>query len=137
MTKRDSMAERYGVPVTGFCKICGAEGYTEMHHIISQSKIKKMNRPELLTNPNNIIELCRSCHNATDSSLYRRWYMRQERKINHEDVDEDKIYASLLEKYSELGRYQCAGHTKMGGRRCRKSVAKENGYCLTHIHQRK
>ena len=35
------MEERHGVEVTGVCKICQAKGETEMHHIISQSKIEK------------------------------------------------------------------------------------------------
>ena len=131
------MVERYGVEVTGVCKICKAEGYTEMHHIISQSKINKMNQPDLLTNPNNIIELCKRCHNATDSHLYYRWYRRQERRTKHDDVSDEVIYASLLESYAAEGRFQCSGYTKVhGGRRCRKSVAKEGGFCRTHIHQK-
>jgi hypothetical protein len=68
------MEERYGKEVTGVCKICEAEGKTEMHHIISQSKIKKIDKLDLLTNPNNIIELCKKCHDLTDSSIYRKWW---------------------------------------------------------------
>ena len=58
--------KRYGKLVTGICKICEAEGYTEIHHIISQSKCKRMDRKDLLTNQNNLIELCKPCHNLTD-----------------------------------------------------------------------
>ncbi|SVB37161.1 uncharacterized protein METZ01_LOCUS190015, partial [marine metagenome] len=68
------MATRYGVEVTGKCRICGAEGMTQLHHIVSVSVIEKIGQPELLTNSGNIVELCLECHKLTDSHLYRRWH---------------------------------------------------------------
>jgi hypothetical protein len=128
------MDKRYGKEVTGACKICQAKGKTEMHHIISKSQIMKMKQPDLLTNPNNIIELCKKCHYATDSHLYRRWFLRQERKPKA-SID-NEIYSSLIENYQKKGLFQCKGRTTIGGRRCRKSVRKEGGFCGTHIWQK-
>ncbi len=92
------MTVRYGVEVTGVCRICGrSETTTEMHHIISQARINKMTAKELdhllpgvirvsdkplqrgLTiegkrslavekMPGNIVELCGGCHDMTTAS---------------------------------------------------------------------
>ena len=61
--------KRFGVEVTGVCKICNFEGYTEMHHIISQHRCRKIGRPELIKSSGNIVELCYECHNNTTASL--------------------------------------------------------------------
>jgi hypothetical protein len=128
-----SMAERYGIEVTGVCKICEAEGKTEMHHIISQSKIKMIERPELTTNPANIIELCKKCHDLTDSSSYRRWMMESEPNRRR---GRKGIPSHLQERMKNEGSFPCAGYTRIGGgRRCRKAVVKEGGYCSTHQYQ--
>ena len=66
------MAKRYGVEVTNVCRICSARGATQMHHIISQDRCRKIGRPELITNPGNIVELCIPCHDHTTASLVRR-----------------------------------------------------------------
>ena len=126
-----SMDKRYGKEVTGACKICQAKGKTEMHHIISQSKIKMIERPDLMTNPANIIELCKKCHNLTDSSSYRRLMIQHDpnRKSRGE-----KIHLGILERRKKEGVYQCEGHV-VSGRRCRKPVTKEGGYCRTHLWQ--
>lgn len=42
------MVERFGVEVTGRCRICGEEGRTDMHHVISASRIAKMDRAGLV-----------------------------------------------------------------------------------------
>jgi len=42
------MVKRFGVHVTGMCRICGAEGRTEMHHIISASRLGEMDRVDLM-----------------------------------------------------------------------------------------
>lgn len=54
----------YGKTKAGKCRICGHVGYTEIHHIISQTR-----RPEFKYNKGNMIELCLSCHNNTTASL--------------------------------------------------------------------
>ena len=130
---------RYGKEVTGICKICEAEGYTEIHHIISQSKIRKLNRPDLTTNPNNLIELCKTCHDWTDSSTYSLWYRRQggtnggkRKRRTREEVKEHR-----KAKRERRGLLQCKGHIK-NGRRCEMGVGKKTiGYCNIHRYQRK
>ena len=64
---------------TGICKICKKNGRTEWHHIISQNHAKKTGQKDLISNPDNVIELCRSCHNQTTASMVRRRLMREER----------------------------------------------------------
>tara|TARA_Y100000766_G_C18543516_1_gene429401 strand:- start:152 stop:565 length:414 start_codon:yes stop_codon:yes gene_type:complete len=61
--------KRFGVVVTGVCRICNFEGRTEMHHIISQNHCRNIGRPELIKSSGNIVELCSECHNNTTASL--------------------------------------------------------------------
>lgn len=44
------------------CWGCGSGGAIEHHHIISRQRMKKIGKPELLTDPENIIPLCNYCH---------------------------------------------------------------------------
>jgi 5-methylcytosine-specific restriction endonuclease McrA len=55
----------------GFCRICNKKGKTDWHHIISQHHAKKYGKKDLLTNPGNVVELCRPCHRQTTSSKCR------------------------------------------------------------------
>ena len=124
---------RYGKEVTGVCKICGAEGITEMHHIISQSKIEKLERPDLLTNPNNLIELCLTCHGWTDSSIFHKWY-NQTRHYGTRSREEVRLLRE--EKREKKGLKQCKGHIK-SGRRCEMGIPKSShGYCKIHRYQK-
>jgi hypothetical protein len=127
------MTERYKVEVTGVCKICEAEGETEMHHIISQSKIEKLERPDLLTNPNNLIELCKQCHLWTDSAIYRKWF----REVQHYGKkSREEVRLSRVAKREKKGLAQCKGKIK-SGRRCEQGVPKKGqGYCKTHRWQK-
>jgi len=126
------MEERYGKEVTGVCKICEAEGKTEMHHIISQSKIENLGRTDLLTNPNNIIELCKTCHNWTDSSIYHKWYT-QKRHYGVRSREEVRLVREA--KRAKKGLLQCKGHIK-SGRRCETGISKRShGYCKIHRWQ--
>ena len=63
------MKKRYGVTVTGICRICGDEGKTEMHHIISQARCRKIGKEEWLNNSGNMVELCKKCPDNTTASL--------------------------------------------------------------------
>lgn len=58
----------YGKRKTGCCKICKRRGYTEIHHIISQTR-----RPDFKFNKRNMIELCQYCHNETTASLVHNY----------------------------------------------------------------
>ena len=62
---------------SGVCRICNFEGYTEWHHIISRGHAKKTGQKELITNPGNIVELCKSCHDQTTAS--KSWYLLQKK----------------------------------------------------------
>jgi 5-methylcytosine-specific restriction endonuclease McrA len=63
-----------------FCRICGTKGYTEWHHIISQSYAKKNNQKELIRNPGNVVELCKPCHEKTPASMSWKYLSSKERK---------------------------------------------------------
>ena len=63
---------------TGICTICKKKGKTDWHHIISQHHAKKTGRKDLISNPDNVVELCRSCHNQTTASMVRKRLMREE-----------------------------------------------------------
>ena len=62
------------------CRICQERGYTEWHHIISQSHARKSNQHRLITNPGNVVELCKKCHNQTTAS--KSWYSFENKKKN-------------------------------------------------------
>jgi hypothetical protein len=62
------------------CRICEARGYTEWHHIISQGHARKSNQHRLITNPGNVVELCKKCHNQTTAS--KSWYIFENKKKN-------------------------------------------------------
>ena len=61
----------------GACKICEKRGYTEWHHIISQYHSIRTGQEHLLQNPNNVIELCRRCHNQTTASMVRKRLLKE------------------------------------------------------------
>ena len=78
---------------TGICTICKKKGRTEWHHIISQHHAKKTGQKNLISNPDNVVELCRSCHNQTTASMVRKRLMREERGISiqrRRDLNEQK-----------------------------------------------
>ena len=68
-------------PKKGVCRICEASGYTEWHHIISRGKSGRIGRSDLITNINNVVELCKSCHELTTSSGMKRRYDAQEKYV--------------------------------------------------------
>lgn len=125
--------KRYGKEVQGKCSICGFEGYTEMHHIISRAKIEKINRPDLMKNEGNLVELCKPCHDLTDSSEYRMWRIRQNPKTKR---TREEVRLHREKKRKKKGLHQCMGRLKKGrGRRCEASVKWKGGYCRTHASQ--
>lgn len=63
------IGSRYGVEKAGHCRICNEKGATELHHIISQERCKKIGKSEWINNPGNIVELCANCHSLTTASL--------------------------------------------------------------------
>ena len=67
---------------SGICKICKRSGRTDWHHIISQHHAMKTRQIHLLDNPDNVIELCRKCHNQTTASMVRKRLTRKHGPIN-------------------------------------------------------
>ncbi len=62
------------------CRICGDEGYTEWHHIISQSYARKHDERGLIRNPGNVVELCKPCHDKTPASMTWKYLSSKEKK---------------------------------------------------------
>ena len=56
----------------GVCTICEHRGYTEWHHIISRHHAIRSGQEDLIENPNNMVELCKWCHDQTTASMVRR-----------------------------------------------------------------
>ena len=67
---------------SGICKICERSGRTDWHHIISQHHAIKTGQTHLLDNPNNVVEICRRCHNQTTASMVRKRLTRKYGRIN-------------------------------------------------------
>jgi len=127
------------------CSICSAEGKTEWHHIISQAKIKRLKETDhnynndLLNNPNNLIELCKPCHEQTDSHIYWNWFNRLDKskkrksrnKRTRKKPDGRKGNANYKKR-----KGQCLG-VNANGERCGKRGFRYIGgkYCKQHEHQ--
>lgn len=119
------MKNRYGVDVTGICRICSFKGYTEMHHIISQARCIKLGREDLITNPGNIVELCKQCHDQTTASITS--------EINRgKDARKKSRYNKniIIEGGGETPEI-CWAMLKNGKKRCRKANTHE-GLCSLH-----
>ena len=152
------MIERYSKFVTNICTLCKRTSEkTQMHHIVSQYMIKKMNRDKLeyiaagtklskeqvsvrsnaelrqiLINewPENIIEVCKLCHDLTESS---------------ESYNKPRREAYVVENnWKEYGRQnqnmpQCKGTSYLGQKKERRCKIREHlnsaGYCSTHRYQ--
>jgi hypothetical protein len=106
-----------------------------MHHIVSVSVIEKIGRPELLTNPGNIIELCIECHELTDTHLYRRWIKKKKPRVETKKDQRERVRLEREKKRERKGLFQCAGTLKSQDRRCEMGVRKEGSYCLYHKWQ--
>ncbi len=65
---------------TKICTICKARGYTEWHHIISQHHAIVSGQEELIENPDNVIELCKRCHDQTTASMVRKRLQKEGKK---------------------------------------------------------
>lgn len=115
------MKKRYGVDVTGICRICGYEGKTEMHHIISQARCKKIRKEELINNPGNIVELCKNCHDNTTASMAHAKLSKIEyiREYKFDGLDPNKcriVYSKGKKK----------------GQQCIRPAKAAHGLCIMH-----
>ena len=81
---------------TGVCRICSQKGYTEWHHIISQGHAKKTKQLDLITNPGNVVELCKPCHDQTTASksrylLQKKENVRKSKFWHHTPANKKKV----------------------------------------------
>ena len=152
------MIERYSKFVTGKCGLCGREREdTQMHHIVSQRRIRKASRDRLnymaagtkfskedislrsdgelrhiLIHewPENIIEVCKLCHDLTESS---ESFNKPHREIFRKTKNW-KEYGN-----QNQNKPQCKGISNLGKkneRRCRvREHLNSDGLCFTHRYQ--
>jgi len=73
------------------CEICGAQGYTEWHHIISQHRCREEGLHHFIKLRGNVIELCKTCHDLTTASMIRK-------KLDIKEVTEDNAELEPTEK---------------------------------------
>ena len=66
------------VRVKGTCRICGKNRMLDPHHIISQGHAKKIGQKGLISNPGNVVHICRKCHDQTTASMVRQHLEKKE-----------------------------------------------------------
>ena len=93
---RMSMARRKGA-----CRICKKKRILDPHHIISQHHARKTNQLDLITNPGNIVHICRKCHNQTTASKSRYRIMRQGKETKVEVIEIDKVREMIMRMRKE------------------------------------
>ena len=71
------------------CEICGAEGYTEWHHIISQHKCRQEGLDHLISSRANVVELCQRCHDLTTASMLRSNLEGATKKVSKENQNKE------------------------------------------------
>ena len=83
---------------TGECQICGAEGYTEWHHIISQHRCKEEGLHHYIKLRGNVIELCKTCHDLTTASMIRKKLDAKEVAIDNAELDPTEKQIKYIKK---------------------------------------
>jgi hypothetical protein len=130
---------RYTKEITEICKICGYEGKTEIHHIISQAKIERIKPHEhgaeldLTNNHGNLIELCVPCHDLTSHSWYRAKMIAEGKSNTTTKNRRNRRRRNNYIKAENNGK-PCLGYCK-DGRPCKNKGLISNGYCKTHQNQ--
>ena len=123
------------VRVRGTCRICGYQGMLDPHHIISQAQAKRLNRRDLITNPGNVVHICRRCHDLTPASQKRAKYEAKGRQKTYEAKGRQKTKQARSKKAK---RTRCKAMTKGEtsihiGHRCRIKALPGEDYC--HVHR--
>ena len=130
---------RYGgFEVKDECQICGYKGNTEVHHIISQARAKRLKEGDhnfdndLVHNLANMIELCKKCHDQTDSSFYRRFMIDVEKGL--EKAPKKRQRRRRKGKSKPRYKFVQCSFIKENGKRCGQRNAKipEGGFCFYH-----
>ena len=79
----------------GSCRICNKRRVLDPHHIISRGHAKKTDQPDLITNPGNIVYICRKCHNQTTASKSRYKIMKESQKPSVEVIEIEALRAEV------------------------------------------
>ncbi len=108
----------------GTCRICGNRGMLDPHHIISQAQARKQGRPELISNPGNVVHICRDCHKLTTSYLDRKRLEGKGKGSKEKAMRKVKPTRCIAETGSGL----------MRSGRCRLHAVSGSDYC--HVHKR-
>ena len=111
------------VRVRGTCRICGYQGMLDPHHIISQAQAKRLKRYDLITNPGNVVHICRKCHDLTPASQKRAKYEAKGRQKT-----------KRAQKKAKSRR--CEAMTDVGGR-CKHPAKPGEHVCGYHLPRRK
>tara|TARA_R100001086_G_C11827759_1_gene255821 strand:- start:20 stop:520 length:501 start_codon:yes stop_codon:yes gene_type:complete len=83
---------------TGECQICGAEGYTEWHHIISQHRCKEEGLHHYIKLRGNVIELCKQCHDLTTASMIRKKLDAKEVAMDNAELEPTEKQIKYIKK---------------------------------------
>lgn len=122
------MARRYP-QAKGACRICGKKDKLDPHHIISQHRLKQIGRESDITNPGNIVHLCRACHKETTSYLIR------EGKYDSKPKPKPKR-EKVKRKVKPKKQPRCEAMTEMM-ERCKNRAAKGHHVCGYHRRRRR
>ena len=114
--------------VRGACRICGAREMLDPHHIISQAQARKQSRPDLITNPGNVVHICRACHKLTTS------YQDRERLEVKEGGSKVKGSKKAMREVKPTRCIAETGSGLMRGGRCRLHAVSGSEFC--HVHNR-
>ena len=122
------------VRVRGTCRICGYQGMLDPHHIISQAQAKRLNRRDLITNPGNVVHICRRCHDLTPASQKRAKYEAKGRQKTYEAKGRQKTKRAQKKAKRTRCKAMTKGETSIHiGHRCRIKAPPGEDYC--HVHR--
>ena len=79
----------------GSCRICNKRRVLDPHHIISRGHAKKTDQLDLISNPGNIVYICRKCHNQTTASKARYRILKEGQKPSVEVIEIEVLRAEL------------------------------------------
>ena len=123
------------VRARGTCRICGYQGMLDPHHIISQAQCKKLNRLDLISNPGNVVHICRWCHDMTTASLNRKYLEAKESK-GRQKTYEAKGRQKTKRAQKKAKSRRCEAMTDVGGR-CKHPAKPGEHVCGYHLPRRK
>lgn len=95
------------------CQLCGTKCICTKHHLIPQSKAKTGKYKQIKEDPNNHLQICRSCHDQIhalfSNNELRDFFYTKELLLANNDLNK---YISWKKKHPEF-----TGHSKMSNQR--------------------